>query len=303
MKGMNFKKAFLLSGILLLSVFVVIQLSWGCDDDDKWDRDCHDKWHWDHDCWPCNPPKIQRVFLDHKPDPDTLIEFWIWGKNFDKGASPVVTLGGKFDLSVTKYLDEYIIATLPMSEEKEFKFGDYRLVVSTCHDSSCIYKYCKDYCFKCKDKHCRDYCSKCKDRHCKDKYWKDHENECKCKDRYSLTIADPEGQKGQPGPPGPAGPPGVSGYERILVNYSAVELPPGTSTTSAACPEGKRLLGGGGGVTKSHGPLLATRPAMIYNGPDQDGGEEWSIIWFNGREVNLDKVDISVYAICADVSQ
>jgi hypothetical protein len=303
MKGINFKKAFLLSGILLLSVFVVIQLSWGCDDYDKWGCDDHDKWDCEHECWPCNPPKIQIVYLTY---PDGLIEFTILGKNFDNGTCPVVTLGGMYKLNVEKedFSDIHIIATLPLKDLKEeFKYGDYRLVVSTCHDSACEYKYCKDYCFKCKDKHCRDYCSKCKDRYCKDKYCKDHEYECKCKDRYSLTIANPEGQKGQPGPPGPAGPAGVSGYERIAKEYLDVALPTGTSITYAACPAGKTLVGGGGGVSENYGPgSTALKPVMIYNGPDQNGGEQWNIKWFNGKEDPI-IVDILVYAICADISQ
>ena len=129
MKGMNFRKAFLLSGTLLFLVFVVIQLSWACDDDDKWDRDWHYKWHWDHDCWTCNPPKIQRVFLDYNPDdhPDTFIKFTIEGKNFKNGTRPVVTLGGMYKLNVKKddYSNTRIIATLPLQDLKEeFIYGD-----------------------------------------------------------------------------------------------------------------------------------------------------------------------------------
>ena len=38
-----FRKVFLLAGIFLLATFMLVQLSWGCDDEDKWDRACHDK--------------------------------------------------------------------------------------------------------------------------------------------------------------------------------------------------------------------------------------------------------------------
>ena len=187
MKRMTFKKALLLSGIFLLSTFMLVQLSWGCDDDDRWDRDCHDKWDCDHHSNPCHPPKIQRVFLDYESD---SITFTILGKNFDKGALPVVTLGGIFDLTVDEALtdDNMIAATLSSIAEKKVEFGDYRLVVSTCHDSACKDKYCKDHGPNCKCKYCKDHCSKCKDKYCKDNEYK-----CRCKDRYSLTISGPPG--------------------------------------------------------------------------------------------------------------
>ena len=45
---------------------------------------------------------------------------------------------------------------------------------------------------------------------------------------------------------GPAGPPGISGYE--IVRTSVMD-PPNTETIAqAACPTGKRVLGGGGSV-------------------------------------------------------
>lgn len=239
---MNFKNAFLLSGILLLSVFVLIQFSWACDDDDKWDHDYHDKWHWDHHCWTCNPPKIQRVYIYYEAN---SIIFEIYGKNFAKGGSPVVTLGGIYHLTVDdNYGDEEIIATLPI-EGNSFPYGDYRLVVSTCHDSSCEYKYCKDYCFKCKGKHCKDYCSRCKDRYCKHKYCKDHEYKCRCKDRYSLTIADPEREKGPQGPAGPPGPPGIASFETISIIGSEIQDAPGYYGGTASCSEGFKVTGGG----------------------------------------------------------
>ena len=175
-----FRKVFLLAGIFLLGTFMLVQLSWGCDDHDGWDYDHHDKWSCDHHGKPCHPPKIQRVYLDYQAD---SIVFEIWGKNFDNGVTPVVTLGGIFDLTVNDALtdDNVITATLSSITEKNFEFGDYRLVVSTCHGSEC------------KDKYCRDHGSKCKDKYCKDKYCKDHEYKCKCKDRYSLTIPGPSG--------------------------------------------------------------------------------------------------------------
>ena len=159
MKGKIFKNAFLVGCIFLLATCMSVQLSWSCDDDDKWDCDHHDKWDCQKYGKPCQPPKIQKVFLDYKTDQNTLIKFTIWGKNFDNGAAPAVTLGGEFGLSVLEYFDDHIVATLPISEE-EFEFGDYRLVVSTCHDSACKDKHCKDHGSNCKCKYCKDHCSK-----------------------------------------------------------------------------------------------------------------------------------------------
>ena len=55
------------------------------------------------------------------------------------------------------------------------------------------------------------------------------------------------GAAGVPGVPGPAGAPGLSGHERVQTTRNVV--PGDTSIViSAACPSGKKLLGGGGAV-------------------------------------------------------
>ena len=151
---------------------MLVQLSWSCDDDDKRDCDDHDK--------SCHPPKIQRVFLDLQSQPDSIV-FEILGKNFDRGAPPVVTLGGLYELTVNQALtnDQLITATLSSIAEKQFEFGDYRLIVSTCRDSAREDKYRKDHDSKRKDK--------------KDKKDDQDDEECRCKDRYSLTIGGPSG--------------------------------------------------------------------------------------------------------------
>lgn len=45
---------------------------------------------------------------------------------------------------------------------------------------------------------------------------------------------------------GPAGPPGISGYQ--IVRASVMDPPNTTTTAQAACPAGKRALGGAGSV-------------------------------------------------------
>lgn len=299
MKGINFKKAFCVGGILLLSVFVAIQSSWACDDDDKWDRDWHDKWRWDHRCSTCNPPKIEIVYVDYFAN---SIELNIWGKNFDSGIRPVVTLGGLYELNVDDdYSDTHITATLPLQNlNGNFVYGDYRLVVSTCHDSAC--KYCKDYCSKCKDKRCRDYCSKCKDRYCKNKYCKDCGNKCRCKDRYSLTIANPEVQKGEPGPAGPPAPPGPPGtFVTVIVTATENEfneVATGIFSGIASCAkagEGYSVTGGGFSAGKD-GIVLESKPKSL---PDGSG---WELVITGGPpDTRQPPPGVTVWAVCGKV--
>jgi len=280
MKGMIFKKALLLSGIFLLSTFMLVQLSWGCDDDDKWDRDCHDKWHWDHHGKPCHPPKIEIVYLNSDGN---SIYFTILGKNFDNGVRPVVTLGGFYDLTVGPYSDDQIEATLPLPKlPDQFEYGDYRLIVSTCHDSAC--KYCEDYCSKCKDKHCRDYCSKCRDRYCKSKYCKDDEHKCRCKDRYSLTI------------PNPAGPQGVIGWEIRSVQGTLVI---GTNQMSgmAPCSSGFKVTGGGFSRSASV-TITASTPFQNPKNPNETG---WQVI--STVEKEFPEPELTIYAVCVQSQQ
>ena len=274
MKGMIFKKAFLLGGIFLLATFMLAQSSWGCDGDDKRDRDCHDKWHCDHHGNPCHPPKIQRVFLEYQTD---SIVFEIWGKNFANGALPVVTLGGIFNLTVDDALtDENVItATLSSIAEKKFEFGDYRLVVSTCHNSACEDKYCKDHGPNCKCKYCRDHCSKCKDKNCKD-----YECKCRCKDRYSLTI---------PGPPSPPGPPSTiesAVFEKVGdVDNSAT---PRSISGTATCGEGYIVTGGG---------FKQTDLGIVESRADGNG---WYVLGKILFETEL-KAALRIYAVCAKI--
>jgi hypothetical protein len=287
MKGMIFKKALLLSGIFLLSTFILAQLSWGCDDDDKdkWDCDHHDNW----DCLkhgkPCQPPKIQKVFLDYNPDSETFIRFSIWGKNFDNGAPPVVALGGEFGLTVMEHSDGYIVATLPKSEEQDFDYGDYRLVVSTCHDSACKEKYCKDHGPNCKCKYCKEHCSKCKDRYCKNKYCKDHEYECKCKDRYSLTIADPSGPQGT--------------IESVMIQSDGVL----DDITFPKKIEGYAYCDAANGYTVTGGGFEASKSvSVIESVPVYDQkGKGWYVKGAVTGSVSEIPATLKIYAVCAKI--
>ena len=275
MKGMIFKKAFLLGCILLLATFVLAQLSWGCDDDSyKRDRDCHDKWHCDHHRNPCQAPKTQRVFLEYQTD---SIVFEIWGKNFDNGVLPAVTLGGVFDLTVDDALtdDHVITATLSSIAGKHFEFGDYRLVVSTCHDSACEDKYCKDHGPKCACKYCKEHCSKRKDKHCKDNAYT-----CRCKDRYSLTIPEPPASPGAPGTIESAV------FEKVG-NLDDISNPR-TISGIAVCNDGYALTGGG---------FKEINLRILENRPEGNG---WYVF---GKIVSDTEADpnLTIYAVCAKI--
>jgi hypothetical protein len=252
MKGMTFKKAFFLGVIFLLSTFMSVQLSWGWGDDDKRDCDDHDK----H----CDPPKIQRVFLDYQAD---SIVFEIWGKNFDRGAPLVVTLGSIYDLTVDEALTDDNVISATLSPIKDFEFGDYTLVVSTCHDSGC------------KDKYWKDDRSKCKDENSKD-----DERKCRCKDRYSLTIAGP------PGPPSPI----TLTRVPALVSLSGCSECVRLFDLSAVCQSG--VVTGGGFSCPGCIPIDL---GISVNEPLENlSGWHVSGIYGGGNPV-----DVTIYAICA----
>jgi hypothetical protein len=304
MKRMTFRKSFLLSGILLFSVLVLGQSAWACETPDYSDFQCYEQLD------------IKRIVLDYD---NNLI--YIFGKNFNNGSSPIVTLGDD-DLILKRYNENEIVTTFPGVEA-----GHYKLVVSTGGG------------YKCKDKQSVTIA---------------HDNKPSCPPTPPPPTCPQEckggkGDKGDKGDPGPAGPagndgqdgapglpgadgkngndgargaqgpggpqgnpgtngtnganglPGISNYERIAERYTF--LPRDTSTTYAICPTGKTLLGGGGGITDAYFALVPTiaKPVMIYNGPTPTG-EEWNIIWFNPTEDDR-IVNIVVYAICANVSQ
>jgi hypothetical protein len=291
-----FRKVFLLAGIFLLGTFMLVQLSWGCDDHDGWDYDHHDKWSCDEHGMPCHPPKIQIVYLDYPAD---SIEFTIWGENFDDGAPPVVTLGGRYKLNVDEndYSNTRIIATLPLQDlQGEFIYGDYRLVVSTCHDSACKDKYCKDHGSNCKCKYCRDHCSKCKDKYCKDKYCKDHEYKCRCKNRYSLTIPDPAEPQGKPG---------IIKSEIVEVTKSVAVRentpifdPDFKVEDTASCNTlgaGWTVTGGGFLISKNLA-VEVSMPVKNENGWHVVGTPVVSKVKLSG-----DTLEITIYAVCAIV--
>jgi hypothetical protein len=109
-----------------------------------------------------------------------------------------------------------------------------------------------------------------------------------------------DGAAGQPGEPGPAGPlgpagpegpAGISDYQVVTASIDVGGF--GTTATEAACPAGKRVLGGG--VWTHHS--LVSRSA-----PDIDLSGNWR--FWQGAVSNpfIDGETITVYAICASAS-
>ncbi len=68
-------------------------------------------------------------------------------------------------------------------------------------------------------------------------------------------IPGPQGTKGDPGAQGPQGSPGIVGYERVVQTETNVTIAPSAELLrTAACPAGKRVLGGGIGYSGANGP-------------------------------------------------
>jgi hypothetical protein len=107
----------------------------------------------------------------------------------------------------------------------------------------------------------------------------------------------PSGPQGPPGPTGPQGPPGIAGY--VVVEGPAVTM--GLAATSTAvCPAGKFVLGGGY-YAPSIAPLAAVvqgNPIVIYNRPI-NSGTAWEV---RTRNSIPNPAQQRAYAICANVT-
>lgn len=101
----------------------------------------------------------------------------------------------------------------------------------------------------------------------------------------------PQGPAGPQGSTGAQGPPGMSGY--VVVEGPAVTMG-FAATSTAVCPVGKFVLGGG-----FYAPLTPlSRPIVIYNRPI-NSGTAWEV-----RTTNLpfNPLQQRAYAICANVT-
>jgi hypothetical protein len=121
-------------------------------------------------------------------------------------------------------------------------------------------------------------------------------------DPVALGLQGPAGAagaQGNQGSQGLQGPPGLSGVEVITGNGNAVISSPGTSTATASCPAGKKVLGGGGRLVQIvSGSISAQSVDESY--PVTTEPQGWTVSMT--ASVNEDwRVD--AYAVCATVAE
>ncbi len=101
------------------------------------------------------------------------------------------------------------------------------------------------------------------------------------------------GIQGLPGPKGDAGSPGISGYERIQVTHNV--LAGDTSiVVSAACPAGKKIIGGGAAIQDSKFHTKFSFPQV---------NDVWALnaVLIPGQSPPSSTSQAFVVAICANV--
>lgn len=131
--------------------------------------------------------------------------------------------------------------------------------------------------------------------------------------QYSATVAGPSGVQGLPGPQGPSGAPGPSGMQgqpgpqgqpgsigsfQVVNNVSQLSFPTQVSqTTSAACPSGMIVVGGG--ANQSAGNSM-----LVLNASWPCSASSWCtsyLPFFNNQ--NGTAATVVTYAICVPPSQ
>ena len=98
-----------------------------------------------------------------------------------------------------------------------------------------------------------------------------------------------KGDAGQPGAPGLPGASGISGWQRLLAGAVAVAAG-GTNGSTANCPAGKKVLGGGYYIYDA--TMIAS-----YSGPISDSA--WHV---DVKNIDNKQGDVQAVAICANVS-
>ena len=106
-------------------------------------------------------------------------------------------------------------------------------------------------------------------------------------------IKGDKGDKGDAGPQGPKGEPGASGYQ--VVGAQSPVANETSKRTSAACPQGKRLLGGGTYVS----PI--GEPAAVTESWPDSGRNQWTGA-ARRYASSTTTWSIYVFAVCAAVT-
>jgi hypothetical protein len=100
----------------------------------------------------------------------------------------------------------------------------------------------------------------------------------------------PAGPAGPIGPPGPEGPAGSTGWEMVT---ESTRVEPGPVFRSAACPLGKKVVGGGYQIPLLAGVDVRITASMPFH--DADTGDMWWLVFGNNLGV---EADLFVYAVC-----
>lgn len=102
----------------------------------------------------------------------------------------------------------------------------------------------------------------------------------------------PKGDKGERGDPGTAGTPGLSGLE--IVQTQSTFASPSFSNITAACPSGKKVVGGGGWTE----PLVT---AVVLSSSRPFGDATWQAVAHEASPTSSNWRLIT-YAVCARTS-
>jgi hypothetical protein len=109
----------------------------------------------------------------------------------------------------------------------------------------------------------------------------------------------PTGPAGFQGTPGIQGPPGLSGVQ--IVSASTSDSTDGVQFVTAACPSGKKVIGGGAQAT---GTAVASAPVSIRESNPTAAGTGWHAV--AGSPFNFDTApdawNVTATAICANTT-
>lgn len=104
----------------------------------------------------------------------------------------------------------------------------------------------------------------------------------------------PQGEQGPQGPQGVKGDPGISGYE-VVKRTEEVEFL-GNGYFAAACPSGKKVIGGGAAGGSLN--IEQSYPGSGFFDPN----ESWDHWWAKTHNGSIETQTLRVYAICANVN-
>jgi cell division septation protein DedD len=120
-------------------------------------------------------------------------------------------------------------------------------------------------------------------------------------------AAGDTGVAGDAGAAGPAGAPGLSGYEVVSQAFKEVFIENSggmrglSEVKTVACPAGKRAIGGGSDLGTNATQNGQQRQVSVSLSAPNGTGTGWSVQLFNNSTSIDTSIDLSVYAVCANV--